>query len=154
VAFTFEGLSPELIRLERIEHLGHRSAPSHLLTYSLHRPTTITYLFTINSISISNSSTENGEDPQGSTYCSISFKSTVTCHAPPVDIEIWQGSRVTRPFVEPPEHHTGLKIACKTPKKPKISIRCRKFCRCHAKFWLLSKCRIGFLGHASHPVSI
>jgi hypothetical protein len=35
---------------------------------------------------------------------------------PPVDIEIWQGSRITRPFVKPPEHHTGLKIACKTQK--------------------------------------
>jgi hypothetical protein len=35
---------------------------------------------------------------------------------PPIDIEIWQGSRVTRPFVEPPKCHTGLRIACKTQK--------------------------------------
>jgi hypothetical protein len=35
---------------------------------------------------------------------------------PPVDIEIWQGSRITRPFVEPPGRHTGLKTACKTQK--------------------------------------
>jgi hypothetical protein len=33
---------------------------------------------------------------------------------PPVDIEIWQGSRITRLFVEPPKRRTGLKIACKT----------------------------------------
>jgi hypothetical protein len=38
---------------------------------------------------------------------------------PPIDIEIWQGSRVTQAFVEPPEHHTGLKIACKTQKSNK-----------------------------------
>jgi hypothetical protein len=35
---------------------------------------------------------------------------------PPIDIEIWQGSRITRPFVEPPEHHTGLKIDRKSQK--------------------------------------
>jgi hypothetical protein len=35
---------------------------------------------------------------------------------PPIDIEIWQRSRVTRPVVEPPERHTELKIACKTQK--------------------------------------
>jgi hypothetical protein len=35
---------------------------------------------------------------------------------PPINIEIWQGSRVTQPFVEPPKRHTELKIACKTPK--------------------------------------
>jgi hypothetical protein len=52
---------------------------------------------------------------------------------PPLDIEIWQGSHITRQIVEPPERHTGLKIACKT-KKPKFSFRCRKFHWCHAKF--------------------
>jgi hypothetical protein len=53
---------------------------------------------------------------------------------PPIDIEIWQGSRVTRPFVEPPECHTGLKIACKTQKKAKFVFQCRKFRWCHANF--------------------
>jgi hypothetical protein len=47
-------------------------------------------------------------------YCSISFKSTVTYHAPPYRYR--NLARVTRPFVEPPERHTGLKIACKTQK--------------------------------------
>jgi hypothetical protein len=73
---------------------------------------------------------------------------------PPVDSEIWQGSRVTLAIVESPQRHTGLKIGCKVQKKAKILFQCRKFRWCHAKFWLLSKCRIGFLGHASHPVSI
>ncbi|KAJ7714597.1 hypothetical protein B0H16DRAFT_1742514 [Mycena metata] len=33
-------------------------------------------------------------------YCTITFKSTVTCHAPPVDIEFWSRSRVTEAGVE------------------------------------------------------
>jgi hypothetical protein len=61
---------------------------------------------------------------------------------PPVDIEIWQGSRVTRLFVEPPERHTGLKIACKTQKSQNF----RKFGCCRnveLVFWVThhTQCR-------------
>jgi hypothetical protein len=46
---------------------------------------------------------------------------------PPVDIEIWQGSRITRPFVEPPERQTGLKIACKTQKSQNFRFNIENF---------------------------
>jgi hypothetical protein len=38
-------------------------------------------------------------------YWIISIKSTVTGHAPGVDVEFWSRSRVTKGFVELVEHH-------------------------------------------------
>jgi hypothetical protein len=69
---------------------------------------------------------------QSALYCSISFKSTVTRHAP-LSIA-WQGSRVTWLFVEPPEHHTGLKIACKTQKSQKFRFGVENFAGVTPKF--------------------
>jgi hypothetical protein len=46
---------------------------------------------------------------------------------PPIDIEIWEGSRVMRPFVEPPERHTGLEIACKTQKSRNFGFNVENF---------------------------
>jgi hypothetical protein len=45
----------------------------------------------------------------------------------PIDIEIWQGSRVTRPFVEPPERHTWLKFAYKTQKSQNFHFNVKNF---------------------------
>ncbi|KAJ7730433.1 hypothetical protein B0H16DRAFT_1733780 [Mycena metata] len=43
--------------------------------------------------------TRDLDHPEYRTYCTITFKSTVTCHAP-VDIEFWSWSRVTDAGVE------------------------------------------------------
>jgi hypothetical protein len=76
---------------------------------------------------------------------------------PTVDHELWSRSRVTRASVEPPIGHTGPKLPNnnnKNAKKTKIPAQMPKFSRCHAKVRRLPKCRIGKMGHVSHPLSI
>jgi hypothetical protein len=49
-------------------------------------------------------------------YCSISFKLTVTHHAPLSISKFGKGHASCGRLSKPPKHHTGLKIACKTQK--------------------------------------
>jgi hypothetical protein len=51
------------------------------------------------------------------TYCTFSFKSVVTSHAPPVNHELWSRSPITWASVEPPTGHIGLNCLKKQKQK-------------------------------------
>jgi hypothetical protein len=65
--------------------------------------------------------------------------------APPVDHELWLRSCITRASVGPPSGHTGHK------KDRIFSSNAEIF---EENFGGLPKCRIGKMGHVSHPVDL